>query len=831
MMTWQDFGGGAGTATTTWNYDPYRGWLQNKRYPDNKGPDYTYTPGGRLKTRTWARNHSGGSPIVTTYNYGFDDAPTSNQYPDVVEVSYNDGVTPKLTTGYDRLGRVESLALGEGATNILAKQLHPSGTLLSESYSGGPMAGFNLIMTLDAVLRRQTLAARNGTNGLGQSLTFGYDEGGRLQHVSDGTYSARYDYLAHSPLWQTLTFKQNSTPRATTTRQFDFLDRLQSISTAPAGASANPLAFAYAYNLANQRVRRTDPDTGYWVYEYDDLGQVISGRKHWSDGTPVAGQQFEYAYDDIGNRTATAEGGNEDGNSLRSASYTANSLNQYSSRTVPSSVDVLGVGTPAATITVNAGATYRKGEYFRAQLVITNASGPIATPVTVNANSGATNTTTTGQVLTPPVNQNFEYDLDGNLINDLVWSYTWDGENRLLAMEALATVADSARAKVSWEYDPAGRRIRQTVATNWTGSAYSVTNETRMLYDGWACIAELNSAGTLQRQYAWGLDLSGTTTGAGGVGGYLWMRPSGGAAHFAAHDGNGNVAALVDGSSGMVSARYDYEPFGRTLRLTGTGTIAKDNPFRFSSKRAEDTTAIILYEYRPYSPSLSRWPTRDPLEERGDANLYTFSLNRPASTIDALGRSPIVATGPNYSQLLTGAQTGPTIPAPAFVLSVLDNSGFQIPDLHELPFFEKDPSASKAMSVAVDFFLKELRNRKSEICSGQKVRLPSFYSGSGDTGPADEALRRGLPIQDYPIPQGSFESIAVMGGIEWRPRGLAVKRVCCEQTFTLTIAVVDKLGWESDKYGPWPFMEKIAGTSREIERARFGITGRFTCCE
>ena len=39
-------------------------------------------------------------------------------------------------------------------------------------------------------------------------------------------------------------------------------------------------------------------------YEYDALGQVKCGKKYWADGTPVAGQQFEYAFDDIGNRTS-----------------------------------------------------------------------------------------------------------------------------------------------------------------------------------------------------------------------------------------------------------------------------------------------------------------------------------------------------------------------------------------------------------------------------------------------------------------------------------------------------------------------------------------------
>jgi len=37
-------------------------------------------------------------------------------------------------------------------------------------------------------------------------------------------------------------------------------------------------------------------------------GQVTSGKRYWQDGTPVAGQQFEYVADDIGNRTSTQAG-------------------------------------------------------------------------------------------------------------------------------------------------------------------------------------------------------------------------------------------------------------------------------------------------------------------------------------------------------------------------------------------------------------------------------------------------------------------------------------------------------------------------------------------
>ncbi len=86
------------------------------------------------------------------------------------------------------------------------------------------------------------------------------------------------------------------------------------------------------------------------------------------------------------------------------------------------------------------------------------------------------------------------------------------------------------------------------------------------------------------------------------------------------------------------SSRTSHEdPFGNTIRLTGTGTIAKDNPFRFSTKRTEDITDLVLYEYRPYSPSLGRWPNRDPIFEESGLNLYGFLGNSPVHRYDAQG--------------------------------------------------------------------------------------------------------------------------------------------------------------------------------------------------
>src|SRR5688572_31758896 len=116
----------------------------------------------------------------------------------------------------------------------------------------------------------------------------------------------------------------------TTRKQYDKLNRLQQISFTTNSSTPPGGSYTYAYNNADQRTRVTLVDASYWIYEYDKLGQVTSGKRYWEDGTPVAGQQFEYAFDDIGNRNSTKAGGDPNGANLRSATYSPNRLNQYS---------------------------------------------------------------------------------------------------------------------------------------------------------------------------------------------------------------------------------------------------------------------------------------------------------------------------------------------------------------------------------------------------------------------------------------------------------------------------------------------------------------------
>src|SRR5437667_1027941 len=279
-----------------------------------------------------------------------------------------------------------------------------------------------------------------------------------------------------------------------------------------------PLAVKYRYPIhrANQATRVTAKGRSFWIYQYDTLGQVKSGKKYFNNNTPVPGQQFEYGFDDIGNRASSKAGGDQSGAALRSASYSVNSINQNTSRTVPNALDVLGIANAGSSVSVNSSAAdYRRGEYFQELLGVSNSSTSVWQSVTVTTSGGGTNA---GNIFVPTATESYGYDADGNLANDGRWSFTWDGENRLVSMQALSSVPSGAKKKLDFAYDYQGRRSQKIVST-WNGSMYVPASTNKFLYDGWNLVAEFNGQNGLIRSYIWVPDLSGTMQGAGGVGG------------------------------------------------------------------------------------------------------------------------------------------------------------------------------------------------------------------------------------------------------------------------------------------------------------------------
>ncbi|MEO0511224.1 MAG: RHS repeat-associated core domain-containing protein [Verrucomicrobiota bacterium] len=133
-----------------------------------------------------------------------------------------------------------------------------------------------------------------------------------------------------------------------------------------------------------------------------------------------------------------------------------------------------------------------------------------------------------------------------------------------------------------------------------------------------------------QTSYLWGMDLSGSMQGAGGVGGLLKEGDL-----YPTYDANGNIMQKLDGS-GTVVMNVDYDSYGNII----SGTLVGE--YGFSTKPLVEYIDWYYYGFRYYDPVTGRWPNRDPIGERGGLGVYHFVFNNPISIIDYLGMAGII---------------------------------------------------------------------------------------------------------------------------------------------------------------------------------------------
>jgi RHS repeat-associated protein len=401
--------------------------------------------------------------------------------------------------------------------------------------------------------------------------------------------------------------------------------------------------------------------------------------------TEVPGNQFAYAYDDIGNRKEVSMGDSTNG--IYKPMYAANLLNQYTQRDISHNIEVSGYS-EAPDVEVNGSTATRFYDtqtpprlkydgFFHKRLTDSNTNDPEKVPVSVEEVPG---NFTDFEVFLPAKPEAFTYDADGNLASDGIWTYAWDAENRLVAMQLKESIGNillersDLWLRLEFAYDAMGRRISKRVMRSSdalskfkdpSGATYQwdASSWTKFVYDvgSWnlsaalTCDPEWGGILGANQTFAWGPDLSGTENGAGGIGGLAvyfddWNDGGGGSgaigAMFPAYDGNGNVLRLFDGSadSAGVPARlagYQYGPFGEDRGRTGPREASRF-PFRWSTKYTDNETGLVDYGYRYYSAGLGRWTNRDSLQERGGLAVYASFVNSPTNAIDPDGRQVVV---------------------------------------------------------------------------------------------------------------------------------------------------------------------------------------------
>jgi RHS repeat-associated protein len=237
-----------------------------------------------------------------------------------------------------------------------------------------------------------------------------------------------------------------------------------------------------------------------------------------------------------------------------------------------------------------------------------------------------------------------EYDADGNMTaTGDGWRYVWNGENRMILASNDTTV-------VTYAYDHQGRMVAKTV----DGSSR------QYFWDGYNIVADAREACT--NWFVWGMDLSGSLQGAGGVGGLL-AEIQDGEPYFAAYDANGNVTEYIS-TNGMTAAHYEYSPFGEIV--VQSGELADSFTHRFSTKPWCGVTGLSEYLFRKYEPGIGRWTARDPIGERGGRNLYGYVGNAPLGRHDRLGLSWLICDKCEEGRIRNAGPDGYTLVSSAY---------------------------------------------------------------------------------------------------------------------------------------------------------------------
>ena len=195
---------------------------------------------------------------------------------------------------------------------------------------------------------------------------------------------------------------------------------------------------------------------------------------------------------------------------------------------------------------------------------------------------------------------------------------TWDAWNRLVkVMEGATTIGEYA-------YDGLTRRTLKTASSEVRHGYFTAQ---------WQLIEErINASTTAERQFVWGTRYLDD----------LILRDC---AEFtptrlyALHD-QWHVTGIVD-TGGAAQERYIYSAFGVSTVLTGAfGSRASSLSgweTRYGAYRFDAETALYCVRYRYLHPALGRWVSRDPIDERGGFNLYTFVSNDPIDWVDYFG--------------------------------------------------------------------------------------------------------------------------------------------------------------------------------------------------
>ncbi|HEY6369147.1 MAG TPA: RHS repeat-associated core domain-containing protein [Candidatus Sulfotelmatobacter sp.] len=167
------------------------------------------------------------------------------------------------------------------------------------------------------------------------------------------------------------------------------------------------------------------------------------------------------------------------------------------------------------------------------------------------------------------------------------------------------------RTRVTFKYDPFGRRIYKSSSAGTSIFAYDEDN----------LIEETNASGAVVARYTQTEQTDEP----------LAMLRSSTTSYYQADD-LGSLSSLSN-AAGALAQTYTFDSFGNQTASSGSLT----NSFRYTGRDFDTETNLYFYRARYYDPNAGRFLSEDPFGIRDNVDMYVYVRNNPVNFNDPFG--------------------------------------------------------------------------------------------------------------------------------------------------------------------------------------------------
>lgn len=427
----------------------------------------------------------------------------------------------------------------------------------------------------------------------GITTTYYYDFTDRMMKYvesSDGySHSVGYEYDVQNNLTQLV--ETINGVEHTTSYTYDDDNRIESVTN---GAVREDYSYDEFGRVDSQTTQHngTDVVTKYVTFQSPASGKTsaqIDTYQIDSEGYTVV---YTYTYDDNGNITSVFDG-------IYTTSYAYDSANQ-----------LIRENNQAGGFTRTW--TYDDGGNIISIDEYDYTTGELGEPN--DTYSYYYDDSAWGDLQTERYDAELVTDAIGNLLEDDMWTYTWEHGRQL------ASMSSSPSNVWTFTYNADGMRTKRANGTNTYTYVYNGSQLTQMT----------KGTDTLYFTY----DAGGTPIAV----------TYNGTVYYYATNLQGDIVAILNSASTAV-VKYAYDAWGNPLSRTGTmaSTLGALNPLRYRGYVYDQETSLYYLQSRYYNPAIGRFINADKFVSTGQGllgyNMFAYCGNNPINRIDPTGQA------------------------------------------------------------------------------------------------------------------------------------------------------------------------------------------------